>query len=250
MIFLDENKPVMYVQSSFRHFYEGECHVSRICNYSVMVLVYDGILRFSENDNAIEISSGEYYIQREGLYQSGPIPSELPNYFYIHFKAGYDSSSGLPIRGKWSPAALKNELQKLDSFEKTNESLLWKSLSFHTILKELSSKNSKKRNQLAENIMHEIQNNYRATIKLSELASKLFISENHLITVFRNEYGITPYRHITDLRLSEAFQLLNESNRSEGEIARYVGFSDSSVFFKAFKKRYGMNPSGLRCRMK
>lgn len=246
MTFLDENKPILYMQSSFRCFYENEHHVTRRCNYSVIVLVYKGILRFNENGVDIELHPGEYYIQIEGLPQSGPLPSSSPHYFYIHFKADYCDTSGLPIRGKWDASALRTELEKLESYEQTNESLLQKTSVFHTILKELSSKNNKKRNPLAESIMHELHSNYRSQVKLSEIASKLFISENHLISVFRLEYGITPHRHLTDLRLSEALRLLSDTQRSESEISRTVGFSDVSVFFKAFKKRYGITPSKAR----
>ena len=74
-----------YRFSSFRYFDPGERHIHRTFREDVLLLVMDGVLRFEEGGNAVEVGSGEYYIQRHGLEQSGVTASSTPKYFYIHF---------------------------------------------------------------------------------------------------------------------------------------------------------------------
>ena len=44
---IDLNKPIRYKTASLRFFKEGEHHISRRCPEDVLLLVYDGVLRFS-----------------------------------------------------------------------------------------------------------------------------------------------------------------------------------------------------------
>ena len=43
------NKEVTYEYASFRYFEKNEYHVERFCESDVLLLVFDGILRFSED---------------------------------------------------------------------------------------------------------------------------------------------------------------------------------------------------------
>ena len=243
---LDIDKPIAYVSSSHRHFYNGERHVTRICPHSVFLLVYSGILRFGEDGEQIEVKSGEYYIQRAGLPQDGLIPSSLPKYYYVHFDGDFSEDDGLPIRGNWPVNQIMPMLDGMEGNREQGIFLLQKSLAFHTVLNHLYRPERPKSNPLAEQIMDLIFHQYRSKITIAELAGQLYISENYLIRIFRDEYGVTPYKYITRLRLDKAAELLRDTARSEEEIALSVGFSDFSVFFKAFYARYGHSPSFVR----
>lgn len=59
---IDLNKPIRYKTASLRFFKEGEHHISRRCPEDVLLLVYDGVLRFSEDGVPFEISAGQYYM--------------------------------------------------------------------------------------------------------------------------------------------------------------------------------------------
>ena len=90
-----------YCFSANRQFEKNECHMERTYKLSVLLLVRRGVLRFSENGVPIEVSAGEYYIQCAGLHQQGPVPSDSPNYYFIHFKGDFCKAGALPIRGKF-----------------------------------------------------------------------------------------------------------------------------------------------------
>ena len=103
---LDINKPIIYDCSSHRRFRKGERHITRVCGMSVLLLVYEGVLRFGEGETQIEVKSGEYYIQRAGIAQNGLIESDCPRYYYVHFSGEYTENDGLSLRSKWQPEAM------------------------------------------------------------------------------------------------------------------------------------------------
>ena len=61
---IDLNKNVVYKFASFRYFEKMEHHINRFCKDNVLLLVFDGVLRFSENGEETEVRAGEYYVQK------------------------------------------------------------------------------------------------------------------------------------------------------------------------------------------
>ena len=75
---LDLNKPVLYRGASFRFFEKKEHHITRFCRVNVLLLVFDGVLRFSEDGIEREVRAGEYYIQRKNCHQGGASLATAP----------------------------------------------------------------------------------------------------------------------------------------------------------------------------
>ena len=46
---IDLNKPIAYKHASLRFFNKNEHHIDRFCEDDVLLLVFDGVLRFSED---------------------------------------------------------------------------------------------------------------------------------------------------------------------------------------------------------
>lgn len=245
-MYLNIDKPIEYLSSSHRHFFSGERHVARRANYSVLVLVYENTLRFGENGRQIEVKSGEYYIQRAGLAQDGAVPSDAAKYYFVHFNGSFDGEGGIPIRGTWSPEKIMPLFDGMEGRRESDQFYLQKSLSFYSVLSELYKSAEKKPDPLARQIMEYILSHYRERLAVSEIAKRFYISENYCILVFRRAFGITPYKYVSKLRLEKAVELLKNTTRSEEEIAFSLGFSDFSVFYKAFCTKYGHSPSTVR----
>ena len=113
---IDLNKNVIYKFASFRYFEKTEHHVSRFCQDNVLLLVFDGVLRFSENGREVEVCAGEYYIQRKDTYQAGDIASDAPKYFYVHFDGEWsDGADTFPLRGNFNFTDLHNLMKRMDS---------------------------------------------------------------------------------------------------------------------------------------
>ena len=243
MLKLDLDKLPVYHHCGERQFFENEKHVNRYCAESVLILMRKGVLRFSEDGKEIELFPGEYYIQRTGLWQQGLKPCDLPNYFYIHFYGNFDENGQLPIKGNFNLDEVNDYIDKLLRLPPEEKGVEPTGL-FYNILSKLAC--SRKKPSSAEKVRNYIIENYDKPITLSELATLLFLSKNQTINIFKNAFGKTPYRYLSDLRLEKACELIISSNRPISEICYSVGFSDYSVFYKAFEKKYSVSPADYR----
>lgn len=81
---------------------------------------------------------------------------------------------------------------------------------------------------------------------LDELATLLNYSKNHLICVFRNEYGITPYRYLLAKKIENAKWYLENTGISVSEISNSLKFADTSYFSNIFRKETGITPTQYR----
>lgn len=84
--------------------------------------------------------------------------------------------------------------------------------------------------------------NYMKKISVDMLASRFYISKYHLMRQFKKETGYTIHNFILNKRVSHACNLI-EKNVSPSEACYLSGFSDYSLFFKAFTKVTGSSPS-------
>tara|TARA_R110002126_G_scaffold152203_4_gene299307 strand:- start:7152 stop:8069 length:918 start_codon:yes stop_codon:yes gene_type:complete len=76
------------------------------------------------------------------------------------------------------------------------------------------------------------------------LSEKMEMSERQLQRKVKKITNTTPNRYITDVRLKEAFRLLETKQvPSVKEVSKKVGYTTSEYFSKLFKNKYGKNPS-------
>jgi AraC-like DNA-binding protein len=100
-------------------------------------------------------------------------------------------------------------------------------------------------NEAVDRAIHFISNNYKTSFSLDTLAEQSFLSKFHLIRVFKNKTGLTPYTYQIQLRLNEARRMIFQK-KSMTDIAYELGFADQAHFTNTFKKySNGANPSDL-----
>lgn len=92
------------------------------------------------------------------------------------------------------------------------------------------------------------EKNYQQDLRINELAESFHYSRNHLYSIFKNEYGISPQDYLINLRIEKAKQLLSREDVSltVKEVAYAVGFRDQLYFSKLFKKKMGVSPMEFR----
>lgn len=78
-----------------------------------------------------------------------------------------------------------------------------------------------------------------------ELASMLETNEFTLKDNFRKHLHTSIYQCYNEERLKKAYSLIEKTRIPLKEIAFLCGFNDYTNFFKAFRKKYKCNPSGL-----
>lgn len=75
---------------------------------------------------------------------------------------------------------------------------------------------------------------------------KLGISQNYLIQLFREKYGLTPVKYLNRLRIEKSLDLLSNTSINIIDIALCSGFESLSTFYDFFKKQIGMTPKEYR----
>ena len=98
--------------------------------------------------------------------------------------------------------------------------------------------------KLVEDVVAFIDENLDRDLTLDYIADHFFISKFYLSRVFRRHMNVTTHSYISQRRLFRARQLLYDG-QPPTEVARLCGYGDYSVFFRAFKERYGVSPRQL-----
>ena len=247
---IDLDKPIKYLVSSLRFFDRNERHVERICNHDVLLLVYEGVLRFYEDGLAHEISAGQYYIQRAGSYQHADRASDSPKYLYVHFFGEWaDTDTSLARVGHFDYASMSNLISRMDKLGHGNYSYTERAAVFFDILSTLY-RSAESSDNPARLIRRFIQKNYLTISMLEDICGEFHYSKNHVINIFREEYGITPFEYINDLRIKRAMYLLEVTSRSIEEISGESGFNHYSHFYRLFVRRNGISPYEWRRRIR
>ncbi|WFF39109.1 AraC family transcriptional regulator [Moraxella nasibovis] len=81
---------------------------------------------------------------------------------------------------------------------------------------------------------------------INEMAEFANVSRSQLIRLFNQHLGISPHAFLHKIRLQKSAMLLKQSNHSVLYVALSLGFGSETHFSRAFKKQYGVTPSGYR----
>lgn len=250
MRFLRGDSIPQYKFSSYRYFEEGEYHVTRICPEDVLVLVFKGTLRFLENGIEREVRAGEFYIQEKGIYQSSNKPSDLPEYYYVHFCAEFtdDEKDYVGVAGSFDTDTVEMLIRRLETAKMMNAPAIELHNCFLSILSALASGTAERNSENAYKIYHCVNRNLKSDITLDFLANELGYCKNYVIRLFRKEFGLTPHEYITVRRIDVAKNLLISSNMSVLQIAEECGFGTYVNFYKSFVKHELCTPNSFRKR--
>ena len=83
-------------------------------------------------------------------------------------------------------------------------------------------------------------------ISVSELASMAGLSVSHYAALFHRATGYGTLEYQTRLRMGEARELLDTTERTITSIARQVGYDDPLYFSRQFRRIHGTSPSVYR----
>lgn len=113
----------------------------------------------------------------------------------------------------------------------------------HSILPEHNPDQEEKNNTLLSHLLNYIHHNYMYSPTLSEFGAQHNLSINYLSRFFKNSMGINFSRYLSSVRTRHAEYLITHSDKSLLDICMECGFSNPSIFTKAFFEDYGCRPS-------
>jgi len=105
---------------------------------------------------------------------------------------------------------------------------------------------ARRRRALYDDAVALIEREYASELDLDSVALRVASSRRQLQRVFE-EIGQTTFRrHLAEVRMRNAVELLEQGALPVREVARRVGYRQPAQFAKAFRRHYGTPPSSLR----
>lgn len=95
-------------------------------------------------------------------------------------------------------------------------------------------------------VVEYISNHLNEKVSMNQLAKVAYMSRAKFFNKFKEIFGETPARFISNLRIKKAKELLQYPNISISEVAYQSGFENISHFTSAFKKEVGSTPSAFK----
>lgn len=111
-----------------------------------------------------------------------------------------------------------------------------------------SMNKSQKSSERLQFIINYVNMNFQDAISLSQMAEEMYMSTSSLSRFFKKQTGIYFAEFVNQVRLNYAVRDLKETGKSITRVAIDCGFSNPSVFSKAFQQAYEMSPSDYRKR--
>ena len=108
-----------------------------------------------------------------------------------------------------------------------------------------SSTDAVKTNAMQEILIY-CAENYRNNISLKQIANDLYISPNHISSIFSKKLKISLRDYINNMRISEATYLLTHTEKRITEIMEECGYTNQSTFNKTFFEICGVTPRQFR----
>ena len=138
------------------------------------------------------------------------------------------------------------ELQSCTDIENLKKWFLDKT---REICTKLENSKEKEAGSIIDRAKEYINENFRRDISLDDVSREVDISPYYFSKLFKQETGKNFIEYLTEIRLKNARELLQDSRLSIKEICAQSGYSDPNYFSRIFKKYEGVTPSEFRERL-
>lgn len=218
---------------------------AKIQNLPAEVLLNSKMPTHKKEKPILTLVGGLYQFQTEPIH---PLFAEIPN--YIIFRADeIPTHSPLFMAQQLLTSEIEDASIGSDSISKNLIDVL-----FHYIFRTwLANKPEKKlswsmalKDEHLQKALSAMHSKPSHSWDLEELASIAGISRATLAVKFKKITGDTPAHYLTKIRIQHSMELLRTSNDNLDKIAESVGYGDSFIFSKAFKRTLGISPKEYR----
>jgi len=100
-----------------------------------------------------------------------------------------------------------------------------------------------KRLCIARDVLH---SSFADKPDLAAISRSACLSRPQLVRQFKMVFRTTPHQYLTEIKLSQAARLLQQTSAPVHEITWQCGFEDTSAFCRAFAAAYGVSPIRYR----
>ncbi|GGD78575.1 helix-turn-helix domain-containing protein [Paenibacillus nasutitermitis] len=232
---------------------------SEVLNVNVLVLVTEGKVSYSINGIDYVGERGDFIFIPHGTRRAGDNHHTGPHQKYtVIFRYDENAVPVIPFlqNKQFVQFKLRNFQYAQRRFERLFEEVCnggnYLSFICPAILQELIGMLARElekpevtpmKMKYAQLIKHYLLDHYREPIEIGQLARLIHRSPNYTTSVFREVIGHSPIKYIHLLRIREACSLLLSTDMTVANISSYLGYYDTSYFFRIFKKHTAMSPT-------
>ena len=263
-----------FARSSLFHLQEAgelqalQAHTSRRENLAsyLFFTVQSGSGRLEYQGKQYKLTAGDNIFINCQLPYSHTTDTDLWNIQWIHFNgptldsiySKYCDRGGQPVfRPKEQPAQDKINKIWTEIMNTAGSADYMKDMKINALLSEMlvfimaeswhpekKKSTSKRASMLA--IKEYIDQNYKRSIKLNELAEKFYIDKYYLSKTYKKQFGQNISSYLQMVRITKAKQLLRFTDQTLEEIAEAVGITPARYFSEVFRSVEGISPSTYR----
>ena len=225
-----------------------------------LLYVAAGKAHFFFNGKERIVSKGNMVLFRPGEVQMYYLyASEKPETYWVHFTGAnvemlldyYEMPKGENVfftgtspDYQWLFRQMIQELQlrRVNYEDLLNMNLRHIFLMINRYLKEDTRVNSDVLNEI-EKAIHFFNDNYNQTISIEDYAEEHHMSACWFIRSFKQIVKTTPMQYIVSLRITNAMNLMDNTDYNVSQVAAAVGYDNPLYFSRLFSKYTGMSPS-------
>ena len=198
-------------------------------------------------NGAAEGLQKEAFLILDRMYREEGLGADFLRRFYHEFmQLVYSVSDRLGIKPSQifeSQEVLKKSLTAYTSVEE----MKWLVKYIAAFFNETQTSDEKQKNQI-DTILQYIRSNLDKDIRRGDIAGLVFLNQNYVSRLFKNEMGISLKEYIIQEKMKSAQILLKGTHMSISMIATKVGYSNFSHFSQTYKKIMGVAPVDDRMR--
>lgn len=99
---------------------------------------------------------------------------------------------------------------------------------------------------IVQQVVNYVSERYFDEISLKTLSQKYNINSSYLGQIFTKEVGYSFSEYLNKIKNMKAKELILNTNMKINDIAKEVGYYETSYFYRKFKEFYGVSPATLR----
>lgn len=255
-----KTREMFYYPTMCGHFYCNEEYYIKRDSFHPLLLVY-----VCEGAFHLELDRGNYTARKGQVlffdcrqphyyYADGPL-----EFYYVHFDGPQahaicqyiNRSSGVCMDGK-NNEQIRQALEDLIAFyeQGNSESVMQSSQRMYQLLALLDdpvlSPRLQKNDDSINRAIAYIRANVGKRITLHELAAMSGLSDYYFSHLFKEMTGFSPSNFMIYARIDQAKSLLTTTNLSVAQIAKQIGYPNSSNLIVQFTRRVGCSPAQFR----
>lgn len=211
-----------------------------ICNNNIYTVHEGDTFILPEGSNQIYYSTPDNQFERIWINFKGELAQALLDIYNLNDTVVFKNVNTLNILTE-----IHEKCKKLNDpaeYKNQTSQLFFKLIQFIADNKQTTSESTSD----IEQIRLYIDCNITENIKISDIARNFSFSQEHIIRIFKKNYGITPHRYILESKIRLAMTMLKMTDMRIDEIAEKLSFSNSHHFSTQFKKLMGCKPSVYR----